>query len=198
MVTIVSLLVGPIGSTICSSLWTTAELKTSEMSEPNSLKYLLAKISTYTVNPNSRPASSWHKSGHVNDTSMATSLYDMHISQQTKENDWSVHVSILGLYCTNVLQSAEFIIEIIFVPLQTIADVIRTCLGPRSMLKVSGQNHLSISRYALLFIFSGWQWHQCSLAVDVTSSNQNQTFVLLLLYCTSYICRLYVENYQTV
>ena len=35
--------------TICNSLWKIAKIKTREMSEPNSRKYLLAKISTYTV-----------------------------------------------------------------------------------------------------------------------------------------------------
>ena len=34
---------------VCNSLWTIAKIKTREMSEPNSRKYLLAKISTYTV-----------------------------------------------------------------------------------------------------------------------------------------------------
>ena len=49
LTTIVSLLIGPIGSTICNSLCKIAKIKTREMSEPNSRKYLPAKISTYTV-----------------------------------------------------------------------------------------------------------------------------------------------------
>ena len=47
--TMVSLLIGLLYMQVCNSLWIIAKIKTREMSEPNSRKYLPAKISTETV-----------------------------------------------------------------------------------------------------------------------------------------------------